>query len=79
VTIDDQDEVRYSTIENLRGALAKAPELAGLIEVACGAVETYDPEREAIVLESCHEAVSVYLFREDDVVTLGSLAFVAPA
>jgi hypothetical protein len=34
VTFDDQDDVRYSTIEDLRGALEKAPELAGLIEVA---------------------------------------------
>ena len=45
---------------------------------ACDAVETYDPEREAVVLESRYEAVNVYLAREDDVVTLGNLAFVTP-
>ena len=39
VTLDDQDEVRYSTIEDLRGALADAPELAGLVEVV-GAMAT---------------------------------------
>jgi hypothetical protein len=78
VTFDDQDEVRYSTIGNLRVPLTKAPELAGVIEVAREAVGNYDPECEAVVLESRHEAVSVYLFREDDVVTLGTLAFVDP-
>jgi hypothetical protein len=78
VTFDDQDEVRYPTIEDLRGALADAPELEGLIEVARRAVETYDPDREAVVLESGPDAVSVFLVREADVVTLGTLAFVTP-
>jgi hypothetical protein len=78
VTFDDQEDVRYSTIEELRGALAKAPELAGLFEVAANAVETYDPEREAVVLESRYEAVGVILVRETEVVTLGTLAFVEP-
>jgi hypothetical protein len=78
VTFDDQDEVRYSTIGDLRVPLNKAPELTGLLRVAAEAVASYDPECEAVVLESRHEAVSVYLFREDDVVTLGSLIFEAP-
>jgi hypothetical protein len=75
---DDEDLERYSTMEDLREVLGKAPELAGLIQVAADAVEAYDPEREAVVLESRYEAVSVYLAREDDVITLGSLAFVTP-
>ena len=78
VIFDDQEGVRYSTIEDLRGALAKAPELEGLIEVVREAVETYDPEREAVVLESGYDAVSVFLVREGEVVTLGTLAFVTP-
>lgn len=78
VTFDDQDDVRYSTIEDLRGFLDAAPELAGLIQVAADAVETYDPAREAVVMESRYEAVSVFLVREGEVVTLGTLAFVTP-
>ena len=42
------------------------------------AVASYDPEREAIVMESCHEVVSVFLVRETDVVDLGTLVFVSP-
>jgi hypothetical protein len=42
------------------------------------AVASYDPEREAVVLESRYEAVSVILVRETEVVTLGSLVFVTP-
>ena len=75
---DDEDLERYSTMEDLRGVLGKAPELAGLIEVAREAVESYDPEREAVVMESRYEAVNVILVRETDVVTLGTLAFVTP-
>jgi hypothetical protein len=78
VTFDDRDDMRYSTIEDLRGTLDAAPELAELIQVAADAVETYDPEREAVVLESRYEAVSVILVRETEVVTLGSLVFVTP-
>jgi hypothetical protein len=47
--------------------------LAGLISDGY-----YDPEREAIVMESCHEVVSVFLVRETDVVDLGTLVFVSP-
>jgi hypothetical protein len=79
VTFDDETLERYSTMEDLRGVLGKAPELAGLIQVAPDAVETYDPEREAVVLESRYEAVSVILVRETEVVTLGTLAFVDPS
>jgi hypothetical protein len=57
VTFDDQGEVRYSTIDDLRVSLAKAPELTGLLRVAAEAVASYDPECEAVVLESRHEAV----------------------
>jgi hypothetical protein len=71
--------VRYSTIEDLREVLGKAPELAGLVQVAADAVGTYDPEREAVVLESLFEAVSVILVRETEVVTLGTLVFVDPS
>jgi hypothetical protein len=78
VTFDDQDEVRYSTIGELRVPLTKAPELTGLLRVAAEAVASYDPECEAVVLESRHEAVSVFLVREGEVVTLGTLAFVTP-
>jgi hypothetical protein len=78
VTFDDQEDVRYSTIEELRGALAKAPELAALFEVAANAVACYDPEREAVVLESGLDAVSVFLVRETEVIALGTLAFVTP-
>ena len=78
MTFDDQDEVRYSTIGNLRVPLTKAPELTGLLRVAAEAVASYDPECEAVVLESRHEAVSVVLAHDADVITLGTLAFVTP-
>jgi hypothetical protein len=78
VTFDDQDDVRYTAIGDLRVPLTKAPELAGLIEIAENAVASYDPEREAVAMESRHEAVNVILVRETEVVTLGTLAFVDP-
>ncbi len=43
------------------------------------AVATYYPVREAVVLECCYRAVSVYLVREAEVVTLGSPVFVTPS
>jgi hypothetical protein len=79
VTFDDQEEVRYSTIGDLRVPLTKAPELTGLLRVAAEAVASYDPECEAVVLESRHEAVSVVLIREAEITTLGSLVFVDPS
>jgi hypothetical protein len=79
VMFDDEDLERYSTVEDLREVLAKAPELEGLVQVAEEAVAAYDPEREAVVLESRYEAVSVILVRETEVVTLGTLAFVEPS
>ena len=78
VMFDDDHLEKYSTIEDLREVLGKAPELAGLVQVAADAVETYDPAREAVVLESRYEAVNVVLVRETEVVTLGTLAFVTP-
>lgn len=78
VTFDNGDEVRYSTIENLRGALTDAPELEGLLGVAGNAVASYDPETEAVVIDSRHEGISLYVVRADGVETLGTLAFVAP-
>jgi hypothetical protein len=78
VIFDDQDAVRYSTIEDLRGALVTAPELEGLRGVAGEAVAAYDPERETVLLESRYEAVNVILVCETEVVTLGTLAFVDP-
>jgi hypothetical protein len=75
---DERADFWYGTMEDLRGTLEAAPELAGLIEVARKAVETYDPDREAVVLESGYDAVSVFLVREGEVVTLGTLAFVTP-
>lgn len=75
---DNPDDERYSTIDELRVVLAEAPELAGIIEIACAAVASYDPEQEAVVLESRDDAVSVVLVRIADVVTLGSLVFVDP-
>ena len=78
MTFDDQDEVRYTAIGDLRVPLTKAPELTGLLRVAAEAVASYDPECEAVVLESRFEAVNVVLVRETEVVTLGTLVFVDP-
>jgi hypothetical protein len=47
VTFDDQEGVRYSTLEGLRGALVEAPELEGLFAVSAEVVATYDPDRKA--------------------------------
>jgi hypothetical protein len=76
---DDEDLERYSTIKDLREVLGKAPELEGLIRVVGDAVATYDPEAEALVLESRYEAVNVVLVRETEVITLGTLVFVDPS
>jgi hypothetical protein len=73
-----RNEVWYATIENLRGALAEVPELEGLIGIAGAAVASYDPEREAVVLESGYDADSVHLVRAGEVVTLGTLAILTP-
>jgi hypothetical protein len=78
VTLNGEDETRYSTFEELRGVLVAAPELERLIEVAEGAVATYDPETEAVVLASRHEDVGLYLVRADEVVTVWTLLFVMP-
>lgn len=51
---------------------------AGRIHAQPPRVASYDPEREAVVLESGYDAVSGYLVRAGDVVTLGMLAFVTP-
>jgi len=76
MTQHDQDEVWYLTIEDLRRSLIDAPELEGLIECTNELVTDYDPKWEAVVLESSPEAVQVFWVREDDVIPIGTLAFV---
>jgi hypothetical protein len=71
----DQDEVWYVTIEDLRRSLIDAPELEGLIECTGELVTDYDPEWEAVLLESGPEAVQVFWVRQDEVLTIGTLAF----
>jgi hypothetical protein len=79
MTADDRKEVWYATMEDLRVALLAAPELEGPVSGAEEAGAGYDPETEAVVVESRHGAVSVVLVREADIITLGALAFVDPA
>jgi hypothetical protein len=59
-------------------AFDTAPDPEGLVEVDRDVVKGYDPKREAVVIESRHEAVDVVVVREAAVVTFGTLDFVDP-
>lgn len=63
MTTDDREEDWYATMEDLRVALFAAPELEGPVRDAEEAGAGYDPETEAVVVDSRYEGVSLYLVR----------------
>jgi len=55
--LDDREKPRYGFQPELEKKLGDAPDAKALIESAVLAVESYDPEREAVVIDSRPDGV----------------------
>ena len=71
------DEDRYSSVEEIKVALAEEPDAVELIAAAIYAVGRYDPITEAVVVESTGDAIRVLIVRADDVEDMGGIQFSA--
>ena len=75
LSMDDEDEDRYVTLDELRESLRNEPEMLGLLDAAKATYDTYDPETEALVLVSQEEAIHVLLADRAGLRVLGQIDF----
>lgn len=75
LSMDDEDEDRYVTLEELRESLSREPEMLGLLDAVQAVHDTYDPQREALVLVSREEAIQVLLVHRGGLTALGQVEF----
>ena len=71
------DEDRYSSVDEIKEALAEESDAVELIAAAIYAVGRYDPIKEAVVVESIDDVIRVLIVREDDAEDMGGLEFSA--
>lgn len=71
VVHDGREERHYGLLEELEENLAEESDARGLLIVARKAVEEYDPEREAVLIDSRPEGIYVLIVGEKGSRTLG--------
>ena len=71
------DEDRYGSVEEIKTALAEEPDANELVAAAIWAMGTYDPLREAVVVESIDDVIRVLIVRADDAEEVGGIEFTA--
>jgi hypothetical protein len=71
VAHDGREERHYGLLEELEENLAEESDARGLLVVARKAVEGYDPEREAVLIDSRPEGIYVLIVGEEGSRTLG--------
>jgi hypothetical protein len=72
-----EDEERYGSKDEIKAALANEPDAKALVAAVIWAVGTYDPIREAVVVESIRDEIRVLVVREDDAEDVGGIEFSA--
>ena len=71
------DEDRYSSVDEIKEALAEEPDAVEVVAAATYAVGRYDPIEEAVVVESIGDVIRVLIVREDDAEDMGGVEFPA--
>jgi hypothetical protein len=68
---EGREEAHYGLPEELDDALAEESDASGLVAVARTAIEEYDPEREAVLIDSRSDGILVTIVGENGPRTLG--------
>ncbi len=76
VAHDDRVEPHYGLAEELEENLAEESDSRALLAVAHKAIEEYDPEREAVLIDSRPEGIYVLIVGERGSRTLGEFLWV---
>lgn len=71
------DEERYSSVEDIKVALAEEPDAVELVAAAIYAVGRYEPVKEAVVVESIGDVIRVLIVRAEDAEEMGGIEFSA--
>lgn len=71
------DEERYSSVADIKAALAEEPDARALVAATIWAVGTYDPIHEAVVVDSIADEIRVLIFRADEIEDVGGIEFSA--
>jgi len=71
------DEDRYSSIDEIKEALAEEPDATALVAAAIWAVGTYDPITQAVVVQSIDEVIRVLVVSPDGAEDVGGVEFSA--
>lgn len=69
------DEERYSSVEEIKVALAEEPDAVELVAATIYAVGRYDPIHEAVVIQSNSDAICVLIIRADEAEDMGGVEF----
>lgn len=71
------DEDRYSSVDEIKEALAEEPDAVELVAAAIYAVGRYDPITEAVVVQSVDDVIRVLIVQPDDAEDMGGIQFTA--
>ncbi|MGA7991414.1 MAG: hypothetical protein WCC53_08290 [Thermoanaerobaculia bacterium] len=71
------DVDRYSSVEEIKEALADEPDAVELVAAAVYAVGRYDPINEAVVVESIGDVIRVLIVCAEDAEDMGGIEFSA--
>lgn len=71
------DEDRYSSIDEIKEALAEEPDAAALVAAAVWAVGTYDPLTQAVVVQSIDDVIRALIVSPENVEDVGGIEFSA--
>ena len=71
----DDDEDRYSSVEDIKAALAEEPDAVGLIAATIYAVGRYEPPHEAVVIQSIDSVIRVVIVRAENAEDMGGVEF----
>ena len=69
------DEDRYSSIDEIKEALAEESDAATLVAAAIWAVGTYDPLTQAVVVQSIDDVIRVLIVSPDGAEDVGGVEF----
>lgn len=73
--LDDREKPHYGFLPELKEKLGAEPDAKALIESAVIAVESYDPEREAVVIDSRPDGVFAMVIWKRGTRIVGKILF----
>lgn len=69
------DDERYSSVADIKAALAEEPDAVEVVAAAIYAVGRYDPIHEAVVVDSIADEIRVSIVRADEIEDMGGVEF----